>query len=179
MTANQLKYWDLQRQKNADAEVARANKERERLNAETLAETKRANLAREIETNRSNFAREMETLRSNYAHEREANRANTANELLKSQGLIIQSQANDLQRMRDLEQARSNRQQEGIRSRQNDLTSQKTALDYSQRQSELSETRRYHDTSLDVQKVSTVSNLVGSLGNAIIRALGAKGQKRR
>ena len=55
MTANQLRYWELQ-------------------------ENKRSNLAKEIETNRSNLAKESETHRSNLAQETETHRSNTTQE---------------------------------------------------------------------------------------------------
>lgn len=174
MTANQLKYWDLQRQKAADAEVQRANQARERLNEETLAETKRANLAREMENYRSNFARESETSRANYAAERENIRANMANELLKSQGLSIQDTSNRLQAARDMETARANQARENIQTRQNNLTAQKNANEYSLRSNELAETKQYHVQSIHQQKVNNATNLVGTLGNAIARVVGAK-----
>nr|AVX53402.1 putative ORF1 [Marmot picobirnavirus] len=66
MTANQLKYWEIQ-------ETIRANQARE-------AETNRSNLARETEDRRSNQARESEATRSNLARETETHRSNKEDE---------------------------------------------------------------------------------------------------
>lgn len=125
MTKNQIEYNKLLETRRAnsqqeeltrsrDAENARYQQERNRLERLSLDETARSNLAREGETYRSNLAREAETYRANLAREsyemernKETHRANLALESLRSATLE--------------EQRRANRAQEALTSRNLDI----------------------------------------------------------
>lgn len=181
MTANQIKYWDLQRQKQADAEAARANAAKEELQRQANAETARANLAREIENRRSNYAREAENARSNYARERENIRANNMDQLLRSTGLSIQSsynqgqlenarRANELRNMEvQVSQARNL-----LDSEKNRETILQNARSNALRMDELSEQKRRNTQDYKSKQTSTFIGLLGSLANTAGRYLAGR-----
>lgn len=182
MTKNQIEFQKYQEQK-------RSNQAQESLTQSEQAETHRANVSKETETHRANVVRETqasqaqdETERSNRAREAETHRANTVSEALGSANLSLgysnlseaitshrnqEVETNRANLAREAETNRSNLAQEVLKGAQ-----QKNQFALGLRQDET--TRRGQDISATTNAYGSVSGLIGSLGNGIIRAVGGK-----
>lgn len=143
---------DIQVKYAQHLESVRANRARE-------TEQNRANLANEAETKRSNLAREFETNRSNIARETETNRHN----------LVIENHS-----LRSLQETeRSNRANEAIRSKANDVAELGHRLNYSVQRERNEVTREYNNqlaalkaTELEIARDNANTNKRNSETNA-------------
>lgn len=151
MTVNQNQY-------HANQEVARHNRVMEQLQKEQNLQTS----LRDAETRRANVAKERENTRSNRASEINTQEYNMF--------------SNEHWARQDSEANRHNKQSELLTDQQNTNTFVVSNAGNSTREGELREKRRSNKANEGVAKTRVMTDLLGSLGQAVSRVIG-KGKR--